>query len=199
MSEVSCRTIAPLIRAIRDQGSPVSELVHDLPFSLETLLRPSNRITWNEFLVVLENAARVLGGPQGLEDLSAKYYEQAGGLLGAVATRLSSSRPLYHMGARWYGPSLFSATRAHCEDLPDGRIRQTIEILPGYRSSELFFRSMCGGLRAVPVLLGQPEAEIELEIGERHAVYLITPPATLSVPRSIAPIAFGRPLGNVSR
>ncbi|MDJ0850789.1 MAG: ATP-binding protein [Myxococcota bacterium] len=181
MSEVSCRTCGPLIEALQSAGLPLDVAVEGLPLPPETLLKPSNRITWDEYLGVLENAARALGGAGDLEETGIKYYTQAGGLLGVVASRVSSARPLYHMGARWYGPSLYSATRATTEDLPDGRIRQTIEILPTYRSSELFFRQMRGGLRAAPLLLGQPEAEVEMEISGRRATYVITPPPALTV------------------
>jgi signal transduction histidine kinase len=180
MSEVSCRTCALLVDALQSAGIPLSEAVRGLSIPPDTLLRPSNRITWEEWLSVLENCARVLGGPDAVEEAGLRYYESAGGLLGALAARVSSARPLYHMGARWYGPSLFAATRAACEDLPDGRIRQTIEILPGFRVSQLYFQSMRGGLRATPMLLGQPPAQVEMTIEGRRATYLITPPPSLT-------------------
>jgi signal transduction histidine kinase len=181
MSEVSCRTCAPLVEAFEEAGIPLAKLVEGLPIAPETLLRPSNRITWNEFTVILENVARNLGGPEGLEETSVRYYERAGGLLGAVAARVSSARPLYHMGAKWYGPSLFSATRAACEDMPDGRIRQTIEILPGFKPCPLYFISMRGALRGIPALLGQGQAQVEMEADERRAVFLIKPPPSLTI------------------
>ncbi len=181
MSEVSCRTCGPLIEALQSAGLPLETAVKGLELAPETILKPSNRISWNEYLGILENVSKALGGPDDLEQTGITFYTQAGGLLGVVASRVSSARPLYHMGARWYGPSLYSATRATTEDLPDGRIRQTIEILPTYRSSELFFRQMRGGLRAAPLLLGQPEAEVEMEISGRRATYVITPPPALTV------------------
>lgn len=181
MSEVSCRTCAPLVDAFEEAGIPLEKLVEGLPVAPETLLRPSNRITWNEFTRILENGANNLGGPKGLEETGLRYYERAGGLLGAVAARVSSARPLYHMGAKWYGPSLFSATRATCEDAPGGRIRQTIEILPGYKPCPLYFVSMRGALRGIPALLGQGQAEVEMEADERRAVFLIKPPPSLSI------------------
>ncbi len=181
MSEVSCRTCGPLIEALQSAGLPLETAVKGLELAPETILKPSNRISWNEYLGILENVSKALGGPDDLEQTGITFYTQAGGLLGVVASRVSSARPLYHMGARWYGPSLYSATRATTEDLPDGRIRQTIEILPGYRSSDLFFRSMRGGLRAAPLVLGQPEAQVEMQISGRRATYLITPPPALTV------------------
>jgi len=180
MSEVSCRTCVPLVEAVRRQQLPAAELLRGLPYTLDSLARPSNRIPWSDYTRLLENGSRLLGGPESLEDVAMHYYEKAGGILGAVASRVWSARPLYHMGARWYGPSLYSSTRASCEDLPDGRIRQTIEILPGYRDSVLFFHAMRGGLRGIPILLGQPCANVEMEIAPRLGVFIIEPPAHLS-------------------
>jgi hypothetical protein len=148
MSEVSCRVLAPMLEAFDEVGLPPDAIVEGLPIGPETIMRGSNRIAWDHFTVILENAARHLGGPVGLEEAAASYYERAGSIPRAIAANVSSVRPLYHLGARWYGPTLFSATRAECENEPDGRIRQVIEILPGFRPSELFFVTMRGGLRS---------------------------------------------------
>ncbi|MDJ0851774.1 MAG: ATP-binding protein [Myxococcota bacterium] len=181
MSDVSCRPCAVFVDALETDGIPLSEAVRGLSIPPETLLRPSNRLTWEEWLTVLENCSRVLGGPEALEAAGLRYYERAGGLLGVLAAQVSSARPVYHMATRWYGPTLFAPTRATSEDLPDGRIRTTIEIRPGFRVSELFFQTMLGGIRAVPLLLGQPPADVEMVIEDRRATYVITPPASLTV------------------
>jgi len=182
MSEVSCRICAPLVDELKERGLPLAEAVRGLEIPPETLAKPSNRITWDEFNAVLVNGARILGGEEALEETAVRYYERGGGgILAAVAARVTSARPLFHMGAKWYGPSLFSNTKATCEDLPDGRIRQTIEVQPGYEATELFFKSMRGALRAAPILLGQPQAAVEMDVEGRHAVFVITPPPALSL------------------
>ena len=43
----------------------------------------------------------------------------------ALARSFVSLRAVYQLGARWYGPSFFSCTRAVFEDLPGERFRQT--------------------------------------------------------------------------
>jgi len=180
VNEVSCRTCVPAIVALRARGVPLEPLVEGLPLGIDEIVRPSNRISWDDYIRFLENVLRVLGGPDEVERLGSEYSSQTG-ILGVVASTVVSVRPIYHLGARWYGPSLFSSTRATCEDLPDGRIRQTIEILPGYRDSELFFRLMRAALGSVPRLLAQGRAEVEMELHPKRAVYTITlpPPLTL--------------------
>ena len=129
MSEVSCRSCVFLIDEVRDRGLSDTELVRGLSHSPDALARPSNRIPWNDYVVFLENGARLLGGPDSLEAVAKSYFQRGGGMLGAMASRVSSARPLYHLGARWYGPSLYSSTRGSCEDLSDRRVRVTIRLI----------------------------------------------------------------------
>jgi signal transduction histidine kinase len=176
MNEVSCRTTAAVIRSLVERGVDPQQMVRGTPLVLPTLEDPSARIPWDTYVQVMENAAEIVGGPDHFEELCATFYPQNDGLLKELASHLVSPRALYHMGARWYGPWLFPCTRADCEDLPDGRIRQRIEILPDHRESEMFFRAMSGGLRTVPTLLGMPAADVEMEGDWREATYTITPP-----------------------
>ena len=53
MSEVSCRTCAPFVDELKERGIPLAEAVKGLPIEPETLLKSSNRMTWNEFNAVL--------------------------------------------------------------------------------------------------------------------------------------------------
>ncbi len=178
MSEVSCRTCGPLIEALQSAGLPLDAAVKNLSLAPETISQPARRIRWHEYLTVLENVADALGGADALEETAVSFYARVGGVPGVVSSRFSDARPLYHEGARWY-TTLYSVTRATSEDLPDGRVLQTIEILPGHDASELFFRCVRGGLRAAPLTLGQQEARVEMEISGQRATYVITPPPAL--------------------
>ena len=181
MSEVSCRACLPLLKALRASGHSPERVLEGLPFRVEDLERPSNRIAWDDFTAVLDRTDRALGDPGRLEEFAARYISGSTGIVGALVANFVSVRPVYQLGARLYGPSLFSCTRATCEELPGGRLRQTIEILPPFRDSEVFFRAMRGALRATPSIIGQPEAAVEMELQPRRAVYTITPPPGLTL------------------
>ena len=127
MSEVSCRACLPLLKALRASGHSPERVFEGLPFRVEDLERPSNRIAWDDFTALLDRTARALGDPARLEEFAARYISGSTGIVGALVANFVSVRPVYQLGARLYGPSLFSCTRATCEELPGGRLRQTIE------------------------------------------------------------------------
>jgi signal transduction histidine kinase len=175
MKEVSCRMTATVMKSMRARGIDLEHMVDGLPFDLETLEDPGGRITWDQFLRVLENMSELLGGPDGLEEICSTFYPQNEGLVKELARQALSPRTLYHIG-RWYGAWLLPCTHAECVDLPDGRLVQTIEIQPDHEDSDLFFRCMAGALRTVPSLLGLPPADVKMERSPRKAAFTVTPP-----------------------
>jgi signal transduction histidine kinase len=176
MSDVSCWILKPLFEAVREAGHAPDELMAGLSLSYPELQKRS-RVPWDVFVGMGERAAALLGGPGALEAIAADYARNpTSGVLRLFAEGLVGPRALYALGARWLGPSLFLATRATLEDVTDGVLRQTIEILPPHRDAPLFFHTMLGAIRTTPRILGMPDADVKMEIEERRAVYTITLP-----------------------
>ena len=73
MNEVSCRVCPPILDAVEARGGSPQELVDGLAFDLADLRRPSNRIGWDDFTVLLERAADALGGVAALERLAVEH------------------------------------------------------------------------------------------------------------------------------
>jgi signal transduction histidine kinase len=177
MSEVAAWACNNLVAGVREAGLPAEALVDGLSVSLEYIHKRSNRLSWDEYTTIVERAAEMLGGPQGLARAGSGFgVEPTFGLVKVLAGSVVSARALYLLGAKWVGPSAFLSTRAFCEDLPDGRLRQRVEILPGYRDCELFFHGVRGVLETTPRMIGQPDARVEMSIEPRRCVYTITPP-----------------------
>ncbi|MFQ5416164.1 MAG: ATP-binding protein [Myxococcota bacterium] len=179
MSEVSCRAVLPIVQAVRATGRPIEELVEGLPFEVEYLYRPTRRIRWDDYLVLLERSVPILGGAGELEAVIRRLPMKMG-VMAAIAGELMSMRRVYELGATWYGPSLFLNTRANSVVLPDGRIRQSVEILPPYRDSELFFHVLHAFLRGAPAVLGVPDVDVQMELHPRRATYFVTLPPKLT-------------------
>jgi signal transduction histidine kinase len=157
-------------------------LVADLPVSVQELRDGRNRVSWEVFAIILERFEEICGGPQALEAVGYRHQESpAFAFIGRVARLLISAREVYWMGTLWFGRSLFSIVVDRFEELPGGQVRETLEIPKGYRDSPQFFRGMRGALRAAPHLLGQPDAEVQMELSPHRAVYTITPPPPLTL------------------
>ncbi|MCP5059215.1 MAG: response regulator [bacterium] len=177
MSVVACNVCEPLVAELRTRGFEPELLVEGLSVDVATLEDRRNTIPWDTFTVLLERTAKLLGGKEALEDLAFRHTTRSlPGFIRGLLPFMGGAKPLVLIGARWLGPWMFRATRAHCEELPDGRIREVIKILPPHRSSPEFLWANRGIMRAGPPLLGLPEAVVESEDDGRDAEYIISLP-----------------------
>lgn len=177
MTEVAAWACNNLLAGIRAAGLPAEALVDGLSVSLEYIEKRSNRLSWDEYAIIVERTAELLGGPEEFARACAGFgSEPTFGLVKVFAGSVVSARALYMLGSKWVGPSGFLCTRATCEVLPDGNLRQCVEILPGYRDCEMFFHGVRGVLETTPRMIGQPDARVEASIEPRRCVYTITPP-----------------------
>jgi len=198
MNEVAC-VFRPLVEEVRARRIPPEKLLHGLPVALEELGNPRRRISWDDFAELAQRCSEVLG-PDAFEEIAARSAEAAVPRpLRWLLARVGTVRGAYRISPFW-GPRVFRATRAECELLPDGRVREVIEILPGYRESPEFFYGVRGLLRATPRLFGQPEARVELESDGRRGEFLIepAPPPGPRRPRG-APVSQSDPVERLAR
>jgi len=170
------------LESARQRGRPLEDLVAGLPLTVDQLSNPSNRIDWDPFCVLCERLEAICGGPRELEEMSAAYSASpdvlaASRFVGLVA----SARTLYWASHRWFGHAIFTVVRSTFEDLPDGRIRMSLEIPEGYRDCPQFFRINAGVFRANPRAIGQHDAVVDVQLFPRRAVYEIQPPPSLTL------------------
>ena len=177
MSDVACVCCAPLIAEVRPRGLQAEQLVEGLPLQVAELENPRRRIPWDAFTVFARRASDMLGGPEAIEDVAARSATQTvPRMLQRLLPRFGSARLVYLVGARWWGPWVFRGTRASCEEIADGRLREVIEILPEYAECPEFFQGVRGVLRSMPRLFGQAEAVVDLDQDGRRGEFIIAPP-----------------------
>lgn len=182
MSEVSCRACVLILEGLRDRRIPEAALVSELPVTLEQLRDVQNRIPWNLFVEILERTEELCGGSEALEQLGAAHITSPSfAFLRRIAPLFVSSRENYWMGARWFGHYMFWSVDGHFEELPDGRLRETVQVRPGYRDSPAFFRLLLGAIRSAPRHLGQPDSIVKMDLSSRRAVYEIEPPPSPAI------------------
>ena len=199
MSDVATVCSAPIVGAARARGLDPAELAAGLDLRMADLENPRRRIPWESFVIFAERAANMLG-PETLEELAAAAtLDNVPRPIRRVLPRLRDSRPLFRFAARWWGPWVFRGTRGRCEVLPDGRIREVVRILPDHAPCPEFLAGIRGTLRAMPRLLGQPDALVTLEQDGREGEYIITPPPRRSSSAKTSPPGFDtlRQLGGI--
>ncbi len=175
MSEVAW-VFGSFFDEVRARGISPEKLTEGLGLPVEPLRFRHQRISWDAFVELARRTEELLGDT-GFGELAARSaLRSVPGLLRRALHRVDDVRPLYLVGARWWGPWIFRSTRATCEELPDGRLRQVIEILPDYRESPAFFRGVQALLRVMPRLLELPEAVVELRHDGRRGEFVIAPP-----------------------
>ena len=176
MSEVSSQVCLPLVDQVAIRGLTPDRLLEGLPLNVNDL-RSGMRVRWDHFTVLLERVRQALNGFEQLRLLP----DQGGvALIRALAAAASGPREIYRAGFGWLGPSLFSNVRARASDLPDGRLRVVVEILPSYRDCPPFFEILNVVLRRLPTLVRQAEATVEMELAARRATYTIAMPPPLT-------------------
>ena len=179
MSEVS----AQLLRFFRDlapqHGIAYADLTSGIP-GLDTV--PPGlfaRMSWDTYVALWERFEQ-LGAPPAAVDDSGRLaiHHALSRPLQAIASGLTSPRAIYQALVEWFGPSLFGMVDFSIEPAASTArtLRVVMEIQAPHRSCPWFFRSARGALCAVPTLLGQPEALVVAELGDRRGVFDITPP-----------------------
>jgi signal transduction histidine kinase len=100
----------------------------------------------------------------------------------SIVQWIASPRAIYWASHTWGGPSMFNhLVDLKCDDMPDGRVRLCVRIPPTHRDSPEFFHLNRGVLRAMPRLLGLPDARVEMSLSPHECVYLVSVPESLTL------------------
>lgn len=151
-------------------GVPAEEVTHGLPVSVEWLRSPIKRVDWNVFARFMDNVGERIG-PTGMQQLGAMLFEAPSFKYLGMLANLLTPRQALQIIERLIGPMLFPMLFHRLDELPDGRQRLTLEVPPELRSSEAYFLSVAGNLRAIPRIFGQPEPPMEVVIEDRRATF----------------------------
>ncbi|MBW1688001.1 MAG: PAS domain S-box protein [Deltaproteobacteria bacterium] len=176
MPAVSCQLSDWMLEHIERVGLSAARLVDALPVGDEALRDPSRRLEWDHFITLCEQLEALLGGRDALRSAaqafaSARLADDAANR----SARLTHSRQAYWLVAHWLAPSLLPGLAWSFADLDDGHLELTLEIPSAERPCPQLFALMAGALEAVPRLLRQPTARVEVDASERRAVFRIAP------------------------
>src|SRR5512145_1856274 len=181
MREVSGRIPTWLVEVATQQGVTPERIAEGLPQGFDLRL-PFRRMDWDDFALLCDRMEQLVGRSTldewGALHTRSRHFR----FIGLVVSLARTPAELFALGQRWVGRSVFLNLRNEVDQLPDGRVRVTLEIPEPYGASEAFFWMYRGALRWAPHFLGGGEVPVDCEISPRRAVYLITLPDAL--PRS---------------
>ena len=171
-----------VIEACESAGIEPARLGEGLSVSLESLRDPTRRLDWETFVAMIENVARIVGSPRGLEDIGARMIRVPSyGFLQRLAGHVIGPHQLHLAGMRWLAPSLFPHLVFEVLEQDERHSVVTCEIPSPYSPSEAFHHICRGNVTACPDLIGHPHASIDAEITPRRSVLRVTFPASTSV------------------
>lgn len=180
MTDVSCRAFSYFLVAERRGLLQIDALLADLPITRAELEDPRGRVAWDVWAEMCDRAAAQLGhDPERLAQSGTVVADTGSrgfaGYLGPVASLFASPHALFDVVARWGGPALYRSHEFGLQRLPDGRLRFSAWLKPGYRPCLAWFQMIPGALLVLPRLVGQPEALVEVEsVTATSGSYLIT-------------------------
>jgi signal transduction histidine kinase len=176
VNEVSCRAFEVFLREARARRVPAERLIEGSSLTLAVLRDKHERVEWSEAVRFWANAGRLFGEDQ-LFAIGGRYVKSPMVRpLAAVARLLFSVGDVYRwLGGSGAGPgkSIFTCIEHSFRMVTDREFVFELTLAPGYPPSPEFFLTSQGALAAIPVLLGEPPATVEMELFERGARYSI--------------------------
>jgi DNA-binding CsgD family transcriptional regulator len=158
-------------------GVSMSAVFAGLPFDAAGLRR-LDRVTWDEYCVLLERIEEQVGGPAAMDELVERSYLGSFHELRQVLSTIVSPRHLMWFLNDVVAAFMFPAVATHYEDRGENRARLSVHLHPGARPCATFFRGNAAGLRGVPRHLGLPPARVRARTSPTHGIYDIGLPAS---------------------
>ncbi len=171
---VSHTVASMIINSARALDVSLDELVTGTGLSTAELFAPRPRLHWDIFSVLVDRLVERVGLPamqKVCNDLSVLAPAEM-----KIFAAFVAPRHLYDFINRIAGPTMYPMLRSRYTRLPGELTRLDMELRPGFRGCENFFRVNGASQAAIPQFIGLPSAEVQAECHARGASYLIALP-----------------------
>lgn len=182
MNEVSGRFAKWVFESGLSDGATEAQLMEKVGINAEILQRGKQRISWNDYITLLENYHAAVGLEQMRE--SALEFGTTADLrfFGKLAGLFLSPKNLYRFMYRWAGNHFLRNATFKVSAKPDGRFLISCKVNDGSRPSEVYFRTLANVIAGAPCRIGRPPALVEISRMDSHyAEYDIRPPRSASI------------------
>jgi signal transduction histidine kinase/CheY-like chemotaxis protein len=179
MNEVVGRALGLYINAAERYKLPVDKLFDGLSIDAQ---RAPDRFDWETFRQINQRLGAFCEGRVTLESLGELLFEvpQMMRVLAAVQL-VASPRMLFWAAHMWATPSAFQTMECDFVDRDAQTVQLRASIREPHQDSPEFFKVTLGIYRALPRLVGLPDAHVELELRPRTATYTVTLPPSLTL------------------
>ncbi len=179
MKEVSGKLLGLFARAAEHVGFDQRTLFEGLPLRAG---EDPDRVDWDAFCTLNERLRAVCGARVTLDELGELLFEVPRMKRVCAAVQLvASPGMLYWASHMWAAPASIRNVDCQFEALSPDTLRLTASIREPYRDLPELFVINLGAMRAMPRLLGLPDARVEMDLRPRVAVYTVFLPPSLTV------------------
>ncbi len=187
MKEVSCQALDFLFREVRRTGRSSEKLFAGIPYTEAHLRNRHERIEWDVFLNIMENAAR-LWSPEDFIAMGGAFLRSPWLRPAALVARLLfTAKDFYRWvytfdNGRGEGHQMFHCVEPHFTDLDEQHVQIEIRIRPGYAlPPEGYFLVSQGIIEEMPRVVGMGKATVVREMYDCGARFHVTLPPGKSV------------------
>ena len=180
MKEVSCKVFEIFFRPLARKGISANRMIEGTGLALDTLRDKHERVTWGDFLAVMNNLRSHFTDDEYLD-------------MGRMHLRGPVLRFIFVVGRlrftpigfyRWFntpregaGNQLFTCIEPTQRELSETELEVDLMVADGYEVCRDFYTITRGNFEEMPRLLGYPPAKVGLTHLERGARYHITIPS----------------------
>lgn len=181
---INKRSFDVLIQAAEQHGISEEHLTRELSFTHADLLKHQGYVTWDEFATYCQRLEDLLGGPEAILEIGQVFLTtpvygpllQFGGLF-------TSSKWLYHIALRWFGPMMNPAIKnSDFKEINAQTIQFTLSSPAHLTDAPAVFRIIASLFRYAPTLLGIQPSVVSLQIYPHQAIYTLQMPPSLTLP-----------------
>ena len=173
--------------AIEAEGGDVESALRGVSFTRASLGNLGARVPWDELAECADTLLRSVG-PEAMER-SGERHAVTLPIFRSAATALQRPSIVYAYIMR--GGQIVWPVQSVVTTTSDG-LELRIEVPARLRPCQAFFLATTGTLRALPRILGQPDASVVSDLTQRVASYRVTLPAETPAPREPREVAAER-------
>ena len=179
--QVWARAMWAVLDLARLADVPLTGVFDGLSFDAVSV-RSRRSVPWDDYCIACERLEQRCGGPEACWRLLTRSYHLVLPEFRALTGKLISPMTFARLALEGLSPLVYEGCSFALETLTRDQLRLELRLRPEARPSLTFFRATVGELQALPTHLSLPAAKVVADFGPTYGNYLVTLPASRSLP-----------------